>query len=263
MGEPAPRERYGAVVARLAAAQKSSVKAPSWSRWVNRPLGRRLAAGAYLLGLTPNQVTAISAVFTFGALAVVALVPPSAGVAVAVSAALVLGYAFDAADGQLARLRGGGSPLGEWLDHVTDCVKVSCVHLVVAVSWFRFWEPSQHGWLLVPLAFSVVSTTFFFTLNLTHQLRRTHGQHEVHEDVPAVAQPPAPVLASLLTLPSDYGLLCLVFALLATGDVFAAVYTTLLVANVAFLVVGLVKWWIELAAYPATVWGAPAASPES
>lgn len=256
-----PRERYGAVVARLAAAQKSSIKAPSWSRWVNRPLGRRLAAGAYLIGLTPNQVTFVSGVFTFGALAVVAFVPPSAVLAVAVSAALVLGYALDAADGQLARLRGGGSPLGEWLDHVTDSVKNSSVHLVVAVSWFRFWEPAKDGWLVVPLLFSIVSTTFFFSLNLTHSLRRAHGRGEVHEDHPAVEQPPAAVLPSLLTLPNDYGVLCLAFALLATGPLFAGVYTVLLVANAAFLAVGLAKWSTELRRYPAAVWGAAPTDP--
>jgi len=256
MGVEKPRQRYGDVVARLAAAQKSSIKAPAWTRWVNRPLGRRLAAGAFLLGLTPNQVTFVSAVFTFGALTTVALVPPSAAVAVTVSGALLLGYALDSADGQLARLRGGGSPLGEWLDHVTDSVKNASVHLVIAVSWFRFWEPAQDGWLVVPLAFSVVSTTFFFSLNLTHQFRRAHRQGEVHEDQPAVQQPPAPVLPSLLTLPNDYGLLCVTFTLLATGTLFAGVYSALLVANFAFLAVGLAKWFVELRRYPPAVWGA-------
>jgi len=253
------RERYGAVVARLAAAQKSSVKAPAWTRWVNRPLGRGLAAGAFLLGLTPNQITLISATFTFGALAAVVLVPPTTAMAVGVSLALLLGYAFDSADGQLARLRGGGSPLGEWLDHVTDALKVSSVHLAVAVSWLRFWAGEHAMWVVVPLTFSVVATTFYFALNLTHQLRRTHGQGQVHEDMAAVEEPRAAALPSLLTLPNDYGLLCLSFALLATGGVFAGVYTALLLANGLFLVYGLATWYRELSRYPSTVW-APAST---
>jgi phosphatidylglycerophosphate synthase len=46
-----------------------------------------------------------------------------------ITVVLVLGYALDAADGQLARLRGGGSSLGEWLDHMIDSAKVVGPHL--------------------------------------------------------------------------------------------------------------------------------------
>ena len=61
-------EGFADVVARLAAAQKPRAPgAPAYSIYVNRPLGRLLAAAAYLGGLTPNVVTVISAVFTFSA----------------------------------------------------------------------------------------------------------------------------------------------------------------------------------------------------
>ena len=56
--------------------------------------------------LTPNMVTAISAFFSFAAIAFLALVQPSVWLGLAVCLGLVLGYAFDSADGQLARLRG-------------------------------------------------------------------------------------------------------------------------------------------------------------
>ena len=52
---PPTRETFAAVVARLAAAQKQRAPgSPAYSIYVNRPLGRRLAAAAYLAGLTPN-----------------------------------------------------------------------------------------------------------------------------------------------------------------------------------------------------------------
>ena len=51
---------------------------------------------------------------------------------------LVVGYAFDAADGQLARLRGGGIIAGEWLDHMVDAIKVASLHLAVLVGLYRF-----------------------------------------------------------------------------------------------------------------------------
>ena len=58
---PPTKERFADVVARLAAAQKRRAPgSPAYSIYVNRPIGRRLAAAAYLAGLTPNAVTAPS-----------------------------------------------------------------------------------------------------------------------------------------------------------------------------------------------------------
>lgn len=72
-------ESTGTVLRELRGAQKTAKGVSLYSRYVNRPAGRVLAAGAYRCGLTPNQVTLISAAFTFAALASVALVRPSWG----------------------------------------------------------------------------------------------------------------------------------------------------------------------------------------
>ena len=53
-------------------------------------------------------------------------------------------------------------------------------------------------------------------------------------------------MASLLTLPNDYGLLCVAFLLVGLPAVFAPLYALFLLANVAFLVVGLRRWSREL-----------------
>ena len=67
-------ETYG----RLRVAQKGRARgAPAYSVFVNRPVGRLLAAIAYRLGLTPNQVTVISAVFTFAGIGLLAVLPPT------------------------------------------------------------------------------------------------------------------------------------------------------------------------------------------
>ena len=97
-------------VARLSSAQKKAQRgAPAYSIYVNRRIGKYLAAWAFRAGLTPNAVTAINAVFTFSGIVVLALSPIEWFTGLIVSALLVIGYAFDSADGQLARLRGGGS----------------------------------------------------------------------------------------------------------------------------------------------------------
>ena len=52
-------------------------------------------------------------------------------------------------------------------------------------------------------------------------------------------------LYSFAVLPTDYGLLCLVFGLLFWVQGFLVVYTFLFVANLAFLCLALPKWYRE------------------
>ena len=139
------RPGYRATVARLAGAQKTTKGAPAYSRFVNRPAGRGLAAVAYLLGMTPNMVTAVSAAFSFAGIGVLIFWHPSALTGMIVCLCLALGYAFDAADGQLARLRGGGSISGEWLDHMVDATKISALHLAVLIGVYRFFPVRPFG----------------------------------------------------------------------------------------------------------------------
>jgi len=247
LGTPArgtvPRA-FRPALAALVSAQKPSTGAPAYSRFVNRRLGRWAAAAAYTLGATPNQVTALSAVCTFAGIAVLALAPSGVGTALAVVLLLVVGYALDSADGQLARLRGGGSPAGEWLDHVIDATKIAVLHLAVFASWLR--EPEgREALLAVPLVYQVVATVAFFAIVLTDQLRRAEA---AKTGVAAPVGRRTGLLYSLAVVPTDYGLMCLAFVLLAWPPAFTVVYVALLVANAAYLVLALPKWFRELRA---------------
>ena len=232
------RENYD----RLRSAQKSSRGAPLYSLVINRPLGRLCAAAAHRLGLTPNQVTVVSAIFTFTGIAVVALLPPGLWMAVAVTFTLVLGYALDAADGQLARLRGGGSLTGEWLDHVIDSVKVATLHLAVLISMYRFFDVSA-AWLMVPIVFAAVYVIHFFGMLLTDLLTRNANLRL--GTTPGTAQGGSP-LKSLLKLPTDYGLLCLSFLLMAQPLVFQWFYAALGLATAGYTVLVLGAWYRRL-----------------
>lgn len=237
------------VVSRLARSQKSNRGAAAYSRWVNRRAGRQIAAVAYLLGLTPNQVSAISALFTFSAIAALAVLHPGWPLAILAALVLLIGYAFDSADGQLARLRGGGSPAGEWLDHVLDSIKVSAIHISIAIMWFRFYHFAHAATLLVPLGFAVTSAVFFFAMILSDMLRRIERASAGGTPVTTSSvspDEPAPVLRSLIVLPNDYGVLCLSIVLVPLRNVFIAVYTSLLAANVLFLLAGCVRWYREM-----------------
>jgi len=231
---------YAAARRRLSGHQKTTKGAPAYSRFVNRPLGRHLAALAYAAGRTPNQVTTLSAACTFSGIGIIALVRPGTGPAIAVAGLLTVGYALDSADGQLARLRGGGSPGGEWLDHVVDAAKTSALHAAVLVSFFRFFGVSD-GLLLVPLLFMVTGSTWFFAVVLTDQLRRARPDDS--STGPASARPS--LLRALLALPTDYGVLCLLFLLLGRGEVFVAAYSLMLAGQSVILVAALRAWFRE------------------
>lgn len=231
---------YRQAVDRLSAHQKTAKGAPAYSRYVNRPFGRHLAAVAHALHATPNQVTAVSALCSFSALLLVGLRAPSVGLSVLVSGLLVLGYALDSADGQLARLRGGGSPAGEWLDHVIDAAKTVTLHAVVLISFYRFEDSSDYV-LAVPLIYLCVASTWFFTVILTDLLRRAHASGPK----PTAK---APLWRSLAALPTDYGLTCLLFLLLDAHAVFLAGYSLMLLGAVLFFAAALRSWFRELSA---------------
>ena len=237
---PPAKEHFAEVVARLAAAQKRRAPgSPAYSIYVNRPVGRRLAAAAYLAGLTPNAVTAISAAFTFSAIAVIALAPPTPLTGVGIGLLLIMGYALDAADGQLARLRGGGSPAGEWLDHVVDAAKLSSLHLAVLVGWFRFLELPSPALLLVPLGFAIVAAVLFFAMILNDFLR-------ARRDGSPRARTEGGGIRSLLVLPTDYGVLCIAFLFFGAPVVFVPLYALLFLANTAYALLALPKWFREM-----------------
>jgi len=234
-------ETYSDTVRRLSSAQKSAARgAPPYSVYVNRRVGRYLAAGAFRLGLSPNNVTTISAGFTFCAIGLLTVGEPSWWLGIAVWLLLAIGYAFDSADGQVARLGGGGSPSGEWLDHVVDSIKISTLHLAVLITMFRHFPLNNSAWLLVPIGFAAVAAVSFFAMILNDLLKAKHAPTDLPSSAPRTA------LRSLLGAPTDYGLLCLAFVLLGAPLVFFGVYALLFVANALYLALALNKWFRDM-----------------
>ncbi|PZQ87811.1 MAG: CDP-alcohol phosphatidyltransferase [Leifsonia xyli] len=251
LAEAGTRPGFRATLARMSTAQKPGRGAPPYSRWINRRMGRVIAAAAYTVGGTPNQVTAVSATLTACGIALIAFVDPSWWLGLVIAAFLVLGYAFDAADGQLARLRGGGSRSGEWLDHMVDVTKTCLLHIAVLVSFFRFGGIPSQTLLLVPLGYLTVSIVLFFGLMLVDQLRRSAAAQLPAESAPASGG--SGLLQTLVALPTDYGIVCLAFALFGWREAFVVAYTALFAAHTLVLLAVLVKWWRELRALDARV----------
>ncbi len=229
---------------RLLAAQKPAARsAPAYSRFVNRRLGRIIAAVAWSVGLTPNAVTAISAALTGTAVVLLVAMPTGWGQGLAVAALLLLGYAFDSADGQVARLGATSSAAGEWLDHMVDATKAAVLPLALAVGLYLN-DAVPVAWLLVPIAFSVVSSVLFFAMILTEQLRRQRGRVSLADRSGGSGG----WLRALLVLPMDYGVHCLSFLLLGVLPLFLAAYSLIAVASAGFLILAAVAWFRELRA---------------
>lgn len=233
---------YRASLDRLVSAQKPAAGTPLYSRLVNRPLGRRIAALVHGWGWTPNGVTLVSAGFTLAGVLLIALVPPVWWLGFGVAALLIVGYALDSADGQLARLRGGGSVQGEWLDHTVDAAKLLTIHTAILIAAFRFLDLPP-AWLLVPIAYLVVDCLFFFAMMQRDLLlaRESGGQAP-----PSQASTGA--LRAILILPSDYGFFCLICVLWGFPLVFFGAYTVMLVGNAGILLLALSKWYRQLGA---------------
>ena len=116
----------------LSRAQKSKAGAPLYSRIINRPAGRVLAAVAHRLGATPDQVTVLSALCTYSGIALIALWRPTA--ASAVATALLLMFVMPS------------TPLtGSWQDYVMVVLRPvnGSTMLLTLLSSRQFTEPSR------------------------------------------------------------------------------------------------------------------------
>lgn len=240
-----PVGRLAQARALSAGAGKSNRGAPGYSRWVNRPAGRQLAILAFTVGLTPNQVTILSGLTSLAGILVLAIAPPTVLIGCTVAFLLALAYALDSADGQVARMRGGGSVTGEWLDHVIDCLKIASLHAAVLICWYRSFDLPD-AMLLVPIVFAIQASTYFFSKILTDQLRAAAAPAPPPAAQSGPDAGPPPVLASLLVLPLDYGLLCVTFVLLGFHQLFVLAYSALALAGVLLLAAGFAKWYRDL-----------------
>lgn len=228
---------YRSALGTLAAKQKTPRGVSFYAIWVNRPAGRRLAAVAYVLGMSPNHVTLLSGVVTAGGIIVVATAAPTWITGLTAWFLLALGFMLDAADGQLARLQGRSSPAGEWLDHVFDAGKMVAVHAAVLISWSRFFDLPL-PMLFVPITFQFAAVVMFTGGTLAGLLKTPDTERH------PIGQPSK--LRSTLLISVDYGIFCLAFLAFGYPPVFVWIYTALAVLSIAWMAAFSLKWFKEL-----------------
>jgi len=149
---------------------------------------------------------------------------------------LQLGFAFDAADGQLSRLRGTSSPAGEWLDHVVDSARHLLFHVAVMIGLFRFTDVPD-AVLLLPMGFALVSSVRFFAQILAEQLARRD---------PMAGPESVPRFGTWIQAPSDTGFNNLLVLLWPWTTVFIASYGVFAATNAVLLLATVVRRYREL-----------------
>ncbi|TPX04130.1 CDP-alcohol phosphatidyltransferase [Schumannella luteola] len=230
---PVPARSLGEALAALDSAQKPGGGVPAYTRWVNRRAARLVAALGYVIGASADAVTVASAVLSAAGLAVLILAPITLWSGLVAALLLALGYVFDSADGQLARLSRTGGPAGEWLDHVVDAIRTPAIHLAVLVALWRHGDVGA-GWLWLPIAYTVLAVGQFMSQILAEQLARGLGSDA---GIPRGGG----ALRSLALLPTDMGALCWVFALWAWTPAFLIGYGLLFAVNLVHAVASMAR----------------------
>jgi phosphatidylglycerophosphate synthase len=111
------------------------------NRYIYHPLARRLARALQPTGVSPNAVSAMSGAMVCAAAALYTFVGWPMGV-VAGFACHLSWHVFDGADGDLARLTGKASPIGEFVDGACDYLS----HIVLYVALATILDDSIGGW---------------------------------------------------------------------------------------------------------------------
>jgi phosphatidylglycerophosphate synthase len=236
----------------LGAHQKSAQGSLYYSRFINRPLGRVLSTLAIRIGLTPNQATVASALVTaLGLLLLFLTDHPDAFTAVLAGFLLVLGFALDSVDGQLARFYNLKCELGDWFDHLVDSFKVPAAGLVVAsVALSHIDRP---GTLATLFYYSVVplSSSLFFSMMLVPRYER-YRQAYLSTGTTHAADRTTGSSAIALRLGAsivDYGFLC-VAVFFAFSSLFPLLIGIWVLAYMAFWLVNVGRTWRRLSALP-------------
>lgn len=232
------RGEFRSALEGLRSSQKPGAGVPAYLRWVNRWLGRYAAAAASVIGLTPNAVTAIGAFVSLIGLVLIAVAGGTLGGAIAAAVLLLVGYALDSADGQLARLTGTGSKAGEWIDHVVDATRLPLTHLAIAIGLFL--RESAPWTIAAALAFLIVDSVWFFAQTLAEKLSGSASLGST-----------APAWVSFAKLPYDSAALYFVVATLALLPLFLVLYLSLLVFSFFVALISLRRKYRMLLADPA------------
>jgi phosphatidylglycerophosphate synthase len=113
-----------------------------YTRYVNRWAARFITYPAARLGLTPNVLSVVSLLLTLAAVGAAFAGGEERSWVLATWALLAVGYVFDSADGQLARVSQRTSKAGGFLDHSLDGAKVPLTMAAIGFVYHLHADPA-------------------------------------------------------------------------------------------------------------------------
>jgi hypothetical protein len=129
-----------------------------------RPLAFLFVKTIYKTNLTPNQITGLA--LLFGLVADLFLASGNYFSLVIAAIFLIIYDVLDCADGQLARLKRNGTPVGRIIDGVADYIVTIFAYIGIGVGYAASAESPQIWWFLVIAAglsnaFHAISVDYF------------------------------------------------------------------------------------------------------
>lgn len=228
------------ILVALNSSQKPGKGVPAYTRWVNRRFARWMAATCAALGMSANQVSAVSAIVSLTGIILLLTMQVTPMTGVLVAWILAFGYVLDSADGQVARVTGTGSRAGEWLDHVIDSARTPLIHLAVLVQFFAIH--ALEPWAVwIPVVYCLISTSHFMSQILAEQLLRTTPQTNAVESKTTISSGTRDKLRSILMLHTDPGSMCWIFIFWGFPPFFLLVYGLMMLANTLTAVVSMAR----------------------
>lgn len=152
------------------------------TRNFSQPVGRVLAWLGFNLGLTPNALTVIGLLLSLSG-CLVYLASDSLSWSLCAAAIIwQVAFAFDCADGQLARATRGGSNFGAWLDLACDHVRQAALSFTVLYALIDRELPNELVFILCA-SFMAAQTNFLHVVTVIGQIRPpAHGLREGRVD---------------------------------------------------------------------------------
>ncbi len=207
----------------IAASKKK--KGPLYTRFVNRNAAIPLTYLFWKLGLHPNAVSSISFLVTHTALLLLILWGSAITLVIAaiVWFLLALGFVLDACDGQLARVSGRTSALGEWLDHSLDIAKVLNFNMALSFVMISSAIAADQP-LTLPFIAAFLNLlsqpAHFFVINMKEKLLAAPGS----ETRSFGEGSRTGLISNVIITGADYGLFILIVLLLPRQDLFVPAY---------------------------------------
>lgn len=206
-------------------ASSKKKKGGLYTRYVNRNAAIPLTWLLWRVGLAPNTVSFISFTMTHAALVLLIALGPTLTVAIAAYLLLVLGYILDSCDGQLARVSGRTSRLGEWLDHTLDIIKLLTVNLTLAYLMIVSAIGADQSLTLpfIAAALNILSQpAHFFVINMKAAL--FEDSKPGTKGIAAVGDSDTSWIGAMVRHAADYGFFLPIILLVPWQELFEPVY---------------------------------------